>query len=102
MKKLNILLIGVLFSLTSCYSYTSVVGKGQQENKETTEKNHYIFWGLVPVKVSDTKKMSEGKKDYTIKHEQSFIDGLLSILTGGIYTPTTTTVIKDKVAPIKK
>lgn len=96
MKKL-ILFIAVCTLLTSCYSYTSVVGEGQQDNKEVIEKNHYLIYGLAPVNVSDSKAMANGKKDYTVKTEQTFWDGVISILTFGIYTPTTTTVITDKI-----
>jgi hypothetical protein len=38
--------------------------------------------------------MAGGAKDYTVNIQHSFIDGLLSGLTGGLYTPTTTTVTK--------
>lgn len=61
---------------------------------QVTKKNHYVIGGLGAVKVSDSKAMAGGAKDYTIKTEQTFIDGLLSVLTFGIYTPTTTTVTK--------
>lgn len=80
--------------LTSCYSYTSVVGKGAQGNQETTKWNHYVVYGLAPVGVSDSKQMSEGAENYTVHTRQTFVNGLVSGLTFGIYTPTTTTVTK--------
>lgn len=80
--------------LTSCYSYTSVVGEGAQGNKETTEWNHYVIFGLAPVGVSDSKQMADGAEDYSIHTRQSFVNGLISAVTFGIYTPTTTTVTK--------
>lgn len=78
--------------LTSCYSYTSVVGSGAQGNNEVTEWNHYVIGGLAPVGVSDTKKMANGAKDYTIFTRHTFVNGLINAITFGIYTPTTTTV----------
>ncbi len=92
--KLGALAIVSSMVLTSCYSYTSVVGNGAQGNSQVSKKNHYIIGGLAPISVSDSKEMAGGAKDYTIKTEQTFIDGLLSALTWGIYTPTTTTVTK--------
>jgi len=80
--------------LTSCYSYTSVVGKGAQGNSKTTKWNHYIFYGLAPVGVSNSKQMANGAENYTVRTRQSFINGLVSSLTFGIYAPSTTTVTK--------
>lgn len=80
--------------LTSCYSYTSVVGKGAQGNSQTTEWNHYVIYGLAPVGVSDSKAMANGAEDYTVHTRQSFVNGLISAITFGIYTPSTTTVTK--------
>lgn len=80
--------------LTSCYTYTTVVGKGAQSSAEVKEWNHYILFGLAPVGVSDAAEMAGGAKDYTVKTEQSFVNGLVSALTFGLYSPTTTTVTK--------
>jgi len=80
--------------LTSCYSYTSVIGDGAQGNRQTTEWNHYVIYGLAPVGVSDSKQMADGAEDYTVHTRQSFVNGLVSLLTFGIYTPTITTVTK--------
>ena len=80
--------------LSSCYSYTSVVGKGAKGNTQVTQWNHYVIGGLAPVGVSDSKQMAGGAQDYTIFTRQSFVNGLIAGITFGIYTPTTTTVTK--------
>lgn len=80
--------------LTSCYSYTTVVGNGAQGSQEVTATNHYLIYGLAPVGLSDAKVMAGGATDYTVTTEISFINGFLAGLTCGIYTPTTTTVRK--------
>ncbi|MDR6300035.1 Bor family protein [Mesonia maritima] len=80
--------------LTSCYSYTSTVGEGAQGNKEVTKWNHYVVYGLAPVGVSDSKEMAGGAENYTVHTRQTFVNGLVSSLTFGMYTPTTTTVTK--------
>jgi hypothetical protein len=41
--------------LTSCFSYTSVVGNGGQNKTSVTQWNHYVIGGLAPVGVSDSK-----------------------------------------------
>lgn len=80
--------------LSSCYSFTAVVGSGAQGNSQTTKWNHYVVYGLAPVGVADTKEMANGAENYTIHVRHSFVNGLVSALTFGMYTPTTTTVIK--------
>lgn len=80
--------------LYSCYTYTTVVGKGAQGTQATTKWNHYIIYGLAPVGVSDAKAMAGGAADYTVFTRESFVNGLVAALTLGIYTPTTTTVTK--------
>lgn len=80
--------------LTSCYTYTTVVGKGAQGSTETKKWNHYVIGGLVPVGVSDAKEMAAGASDYTVTTKHSFVNGLLASLTFGIYAPTTTIVTK--------
>ena len=80
--------------LTSCFSYTSVVGKGAQGSTEVTKWNHYVLFGLAPVGVSDSKEMAGGATDYTVRTRQSFVNGLIAGLTFNIYTPSTTTVTK--------
>lgn len=98
MVKKSLKMMTVLFAssilLTSCYSYTSVVGEGAQGNKQTTQWNHYVIYGLAPVGVSDSKAMAGEAEDYTIHTRQSFVNGLVSALTFGLYSPTTTTVTK--------
>jgi len=90
--------LAILFSvsilMTSCFSYTCVVGKGAQGNTEVTEWNHYVLGGLAPVGVSDAKQMAGGATDYTVYTRQSFVNGLIAAITFSIYTPTTTTVTK--------
>ena len=83
MKKtfLNLaLMIALGISLTSCYT--------------VTQKNHYVVYGLAGIKTADPTKMAGDAKDYEVTTTHSFIDGLLNLLTGGLYTPTTTTVKK--------
>ena len=98
MIKKSIKMMAVIFAssilLSSCYSYTSVVGNGAQGTTQTTEKNNYFFFGLAEGSVSDSKKMAEGAENYSVNVRQTFVNGLLYALTFGIYTPTTTTVTK--------
>jgi hypothetical protein len=97
MKKMisrGVAIVAAGMMLTSCYTYTTVVGDGAKGSSSKTEWNHYILWGLAPVGVSDAKAMADGADDYTVTTRQSFVNGLISGITFGIYSPTTTTVTK--------
>lgn len=92
-KLVSITLVSSLL-LSSCYTYTTTVGNGAQGNNQTKKWNHYVVYGLAPVGVSDAKEMANGAKNYTVTTEHTFINGLVSALTFGLYSPTTTTVTK--------
>lgn len=98
MKKTYLRKIALIFSfsflLTSCYTYTDVVGKGAQGNNVTKEWNHYLLGGLAPIGISDSKEMAKGAENYEVTTEQSIPNIISCILTGGMYCPTTTTVRK--------
>ena len=78
--------------MTSCYTYTSVVGDGAKGATVVSKWNTYFLFGLITADISDSKQMAGGAKDYTVRTQQSFVNGLLSGITFGIYTPTTTHV----------
>ena len=84
----------IAFMMTSCYTFTAKVGKGPQKGSTIVAHNHYVIAGLAPILTANTKELVGEAKDYSITISHSFIDGLLSALTGGIYTPTTVTIIK--------
>ena len=97
MKKsfLNLVLIIVLgISLTSCYTQSYNVGSGPKTGVTVTQKNHYVVYGLAPLKTADPTKMAGDAKNYQVTITHTFIDGLLNVLTSGLYTPTTTIVKK--------
>jgi hypothetical protein len=81
-------------SITSCYTLSYAVGTGSQTGVEVTEKNHYLIGGLAGLKTSDPSKMAGDAKNYQVTITHTFIDGLLNVLTSGLYTPTTTIVKK--------
>ena len=82
----------VFFS--SCYTYTVTVGNGPQTGVETKKMNHYLIYGLAPVGISNAREMAGDAQNYEVKVTHTFVDGLIQVLTFGIYTPTTTIVKK--------
>ena len=73
---------------------TPTWGDGPQTGVELKEKNHFVIYGLVPLGTSNPSTMAGNAANYQVTHSHTFIDGLINILTGGIYTPTTTTITK--------
>ncbi|MEO1263890.1 MAG: Bor family protein [Bacteroidota bacterium] len=88
------LALGLMFCMSSCYTYTYSVGNGAQSGVEVKKANHYFIFGLAPGKLSDPNELAGGAKDFDVTITHTFVDGLLNALTFGIYTPTTTIVQK--------
>lgn len=94
MKKLLLIAL-VAIVLSSCYNTRIIVGNVKPNDplvKISTEWNHHLIYGLVPL--DNTTMWAE---DYTTPYENyvvrtyvSFLNGLVSSLTWGIYTPTQT------------
>ena len=83
-------------SLTSCYTTSYYHGRavpGEAYVKVNSVKNHSLIIGLVPVGKNRLKPQEyvNGHQSYVVKHRVTFADGLLYCVTGGIYTPSTTT-----------
>lgn len=95
MKKviLGICMTCAVLTLESCYTSTVCVGNMKPETpsvKVNTKHNAHFIGGLIGEGKARSKDYVEGAKDYKVTHQITFIDGLLSYLTLGIYTPSTT------------
>lgn len=66
------------------------VGKGAQGNSVKSAKNHYVVFGLAPLKVTPPEELAGNAKNYDYKIQHTFVDGLVSGITHGLYNPTTT------------
>ena len=96
MKRLStsLLMVFIVFSLSSCYTYQFNVGSGPQKGTVLKGKNHYFLWGLAEGKTTDFKELAGDTKDYQVTIQHTFVDGLLYWITLGIYTPTSVIVQK--------
>jgi hypothetical protein len=93
-KRLGAALVGValVVGLAGCYEHTVTVGAGAPHGPVAYD--HWEnFWlgGLIGHVQVDVKRICPSG-DATIYVQQSFLNGLVSGLTGGIFTPTTVTV----------
>jgi hypothetical protein len=81
-------------SLASCYTVSYAVGSGSQTGETIVGKNHFLVSGLAPIKTANPTMMAGDAKNYQVTIKHTFVDGLIGLLTNGIYTPTTTIVKK--------
>jgi PBP1b-binding outer membrane lipoprotein LpoB len=96
MKKMKFLAMffAVTMLFASCATHVHTVGKGAQSSQTVQKKQWYALFGLVPINTVDSKEMASGAKDYTIKTEQSFIDGIISAFAGIITINVRTVEVK--------
>jgi hypothetical protein len=95
-NKVNALIVCALISLTmvACHTHTHVVGRGAQTGMTESTRQWYAVFGLVPLGNADTKAMAGGANDYTITTQTTFIDGLISAITGIVTIDCRTVEVK--------
>lgn len=87
MIKILYLLAVVLF-LQSCATQQFPINDDNVPTVPTYEgTNHFIFWGIGQTKVINPKDVCGTRKIRAIESHYSFLQGLLTILTYGIYSP---------------
>jgi PBP1b-binding outer membrane lipoprotein LpoB len=96
MKKMKFLAMffAVTMLFASCATHVHTVGNGAQSSQTIQKKQWFALWGLVPINSVDSKAMADGAKDYTIKTEQSFIDGVITIFTSFVTINVRTVEVK--------
>ncbi len=90
----KIALISIIALLTfACEKQTFVVNKNikhaqMPENSTFKGTDHQFFWGLASDSNHKPLEMCEGGVDM-IGTQKTFVNGLLGVITYGIYTPRT-------------
>jgi hypothetical protein len=84
----------ISLSMASCYTVSYAVGSGSQIGETIVEKNHFLVSGLAPIKTANPTMMAGDTNNYQVTIKHTFVDGLINLLTSGMYTPTTTIVKK--------
>ncbi|MCR9153944.1 MAG: Bor family protein [Bacteroidetes bacterium] len=95
MKLKSLLWLGLCaFLLSSCFSHHYNIGNGVrvEKTREITKKNHFLMMGVIPVKRCKVDEMVGDTINYHVYTRATPTDMVVSTLTIGIYTPTTTTV----------
>jgi hypothetical protein len=64
--------------LTSCFSYTSVVGNGGQNKTSVTQWNHYVIWWTAQLEFLILSYGCRCNRLYC-SYRQSFVNGLIAL-----------------------
>ena len=83
MKRKLIALCVLAVFLAGCAAHTHVIGNGGSGGATVTKRQLYVI-SIVPINDIDTKAMAGDAENYTIETKATFVDGLISALTGGV------------------
>lgn len=87
MKKI-ILIVLVSIALSSCATQTFQIKNRAPENPASTDMNFFWLGGIIQSREFNASAICNGEKNVSkIVAKQTAIDGLLSVITAGIFTP---------------
>ena len=84
----TLLIILIFFLLTSCSVHTFTYGDGPKEGYTKVLKQHNFLGGLISENTPTIDELND-EKDYKLVIKYSLVDTFFSILSFGLYTPTT-------------
>ena len=87
MRKLLFVILISLF-ISSCSVHTFTYGDGPKEGYTKVLKQHNFLGGLISENTPDIYELND-EKDYKLVIKHSLVDTFFSILSFGLYTPTT-------------
>lgn len=86
-------LAALLVAAAGCWQHTYVIGAGAPGGALVHDEwRHHWLWGLVNPDQELALQQVCPSGNATIHMEASFLNGLVGVLTSGIYTPTTVQV----------
>lgn len=93
MRKCTLMILPMLLAaslLGGCYRHNVIVGGASFPEPVFEDKFHtHLFWGLANIEGTDIAASTLCPTGVShVETKVSFVNGLLSALTGGIYTPT--------------
>ena len=104
MKKTSIVLVlSLLLFLPSCMiTQTSVKNFDELSGQEyyySKGKQNYLFWGLLPM--GKPNVTTPQKEACQVRTKQSFVDGLVSTLTAGIFSMQSVDIVAKRPEALK-
>ena len=81
--------------MIGCEAHKHTVGHGTVFNRTNVERQWYLLYGYVPVNPIDTQAMAEGRSNYEITTQITWIDALYrSVLAPATITCRTVSVTR--------
>ena len=92
-KTKSILLILSLLIFNSCSIHTFTYGDGPKDYFKKSVKQHNYIGGLISEGTPKFEELND-LKDYKLIVKHTIWDGLLTVFSFGLYTPTTIIIIR--------
>ena len=81
MKKTFAVILILVFAV-ACSTHVHTVGSGPKTGQTEQARQWWVLWGMVPLNSVDTNAMADGTANYEIQTSTTFVDGLISGVTG--------------------
>lgn len=85
MKLIKIAILALM--LTGCATQKSYKTYSGNSTPDYKSSQPFFLWGIGQTQDVDIKKVCKGKDVAAVNTTQTFVDGLLGVITFGIYTP---------------
>jgi hypothetical protein len=95
MKK-AMFIFATLLILSSCCRQRFLIDDNAKTIPTYTGTSHFIFWGLGQEEKIDPKEVCDSGKISNVETHLSFLNGLLSGITYGIYSPRNYEIFCEK------
>ncbi len=92
MRKFFFFIFLALF-INSCSVHTFTIGDGPKDNYEKTIKQHNFIGGLISDRTTEISEL-KNERNYELTVKRTISDTFFSLLSFGLYTPTTIIIIK--------
>lgn len=86
-------LLALAATAGGCVSHRHLVGLGATGSAESSARQYYLFFGLVPLNTIDTQRMAPDLTSYTIDTSFGFVDLLIAPLLLPLTVTTRTVVV---------
>ena len=82
-------IVAALVVVSGCYSVTSRPNGGFKVSTPPTfeQRQNFFLWGLVGENHIDVRAVCNGSEPTQFQSQRTFVDGLLGLITLGIYAP---------------
>jgi Bor protein len=88
-RTLSLMTLSAIFLAGGCFSTTYVAKSAVASPTKVEQKMNFFFWGLSGTGEVNVPEACSGRSAAKINTQHTFVNGLLGIITLGIYVPRT-------------